>query len=126
MLFEYHNENPVEARVGDCTVRAIAFATDQSWEKTYWGICFEGYIQHDMPSANSVWGAYLIDLGFERFVIPNTCPSCYTVKDFCRDNPKGTFILATGSHVVGVKEGRYFDTWNSGNEVPIYYYKRKD
>ena len=125
MLFRYHNENPDKSRVGDCTVRAISFATSQPWEKTYWGICFEGYVQHDMPSANSVWGAYLMDLGFSRHVIPNECPNCYTVKDFCVDNPKGTFILATGSHVLCVRDGHYFDTWDSGNEVPIYYFKKE-
>ena len=124
MPFVKHNENPEGARVGDCTVRAIALATGQPWEKAYLGLCVEGAIQHDMPSANSVWGAYLKQHGFKCYVIPDTCPYCYTVRDFCRDNPKGTFVLATGTHAVCVKSGSYYDTWDSGLEIPLYYFAK--
>ena len=57
--------------------------------------------------------------------MPNMCPPCYTVKDFCKDHPVGTYILATGSHVVTVVDGNYYDTWDSGTEVPIYYWKKE-
>ena len=80
----------------------------------------------DMPSANAVWGSYLRKKGFVREIIPNTCPDCYTVEDFCRDNPKGTYILALSGHVVAVIDGKYYDTWDSGDEIPIYYWYRKD
>ena len=73
-----------------------------------------------------VWGAYLKKHGFVREVIPNTCPDCYTVADFCREHPKGTFILALSGHVVAVIDGKYFDTWDSGEELPIYYWHRKE
>lgn len=79
----------------------------------------------DMPSSNNVWGEYLKQKGFRRAVIPDTCPSCYTVKDFCFDNPSGKFLLATGSHVIAVVNGDYYDTWDSGEEVPIYYWERR-
>ena len=77
----------------------------------------------DMPSSNHVWGAYLMSKGFERHIIPNTCPDCYTVKDFCEEHPEGTYILATGSHVVAVIDGDYYDTWDSGDEIPIYFWE---
>lgn len=80
----------------------------------------------DMPSANHVWGMYLKNKGFTRHIISNVCPDCYTVSDFCRDNPYGTFILAISGHVVAVIDGDYYDTWDSGNEIPIYYWERKD
>ena len=79
---------------------------------------------HDMPSINKVWDEYLRRYGFYRNVIPNMCPTCYTVLDFCRDHPTGKFVLATGSHVVAVVNGDYYDSWNSGNEVPIFYYRK--
>lgn len=124
MSFVYRNENPEGARVGDCTVRAISLATGQPWEKVYWGLCVEGMKQFDMPSANSVWGAYLKHNGFVKVLIPDACPDCYTVRDFCRDHPRGTFVLATGSHVICAKNGTYYDTWDSGSEVPIYYFAK--
>ena len=120
-----YNANPDGKRVGDCTVRAISKATDQEWEAAYSALAVEGFLLYDMPSANHVWGAYLRRKGFRRNIIPETCPDCYTVEDFCRDNPKGVYILALPSHVIAVIDGDYYDTWDSGAEVPIYYWERK-
>jgi hypothetical protein len=125
MAWIKYNANPKGKQVGDCTVRAIAKATDQPWEDAYSGMAVQGFMMFDMPSANHVWGSYLKRNGFQRHMIPDTCPDCYTVKDFCRDNPKGTFIVALHGHVIAVKDGDYFDTWDSGEETPIYYFERK-
>lgn len=125
-MFKRFNANPDRKQVGDCVIRAVSAALGQDWETTYAEIALEGYMLCDMPSANHVWGAYLRRNGFARYVIPNECPDCYTVEDFCRDNPKGTFVLSIDGHVVTVIDGEYYDTWDSGACVPIYYWKRKD
>ena len=124
--FVSYNPNPVGLKVGDCVVRALSKALGQKWEETYIDLCVEGCLRCDMPSANAVWGAYLRRNGFEREIIPNTCPVCYTVEDFCAGHPNGTYILALDGHVVSVVDGQYFDTWQSGREVPIYYWHRKE
>lgn len=125
MSFIFSNKNPAGRMVGDCTVRAISAITKEDWETTYCRICMQGYLMNDMPSSNSVWGSYLRTLGFRRDAIPNDCPDCYTVQDFCDDHPSGEYILATGNHVVAVIDGNYYDTWDSGNEIPIYYWRRE-
>ena len=125
-MFQLYNPNPMKKQIGDCTVRAISKALNQDWESTYSGLALEGFWLCDMPSANHVFGAYLKRKGFKRYVIPDECPDCYTVKDFCRDHPVGTFILAIHGHVVAVEDGRYYDGWDSGDEIPIYYWKRKE
>lgn len=79
----------------------------------------------DMPSSNAVWGAYLKSRGFKRYIIPNECPDCYTVKDFCKDHPKGHYILGTGTHVIAIIDGFYYDTWDSGELIPIFYWKKE-
>lgn len=107
-------------------MRAISKALGQDWETTYAELALMGFCLCDMPSANHVWGAYLKSKGFARRIIPDECPDCYTVEDFCRDNPEGTYILAINGHVVCVCDGSYYDTWDSGHEIPIYYWKRKD
>lgn len=118
-----YNPNPAGARVGDCVIRAISKATKQSWQDTYIDLAIYGLQLCDMPSANHVWGKYLRDNGYDRKMIPNTCPDCYTVKEFCKEHQTGTYILALSGHVVCVKDGDYYDSWDSGNEVPIYYWK---
>lgn len=124
MSFVQANPNPRNGRVGDCVIRAITIATNSTWEKVYTELAAYGFAMGDMPSSNAVWGQYLKDKGFKRDIIPDTCPQdCYTIIDFCNDNPNGTYILGTGSHVVAVIDGNYLDTWDSGNEAPIYFWR---
>ena len=124
-MWRQHNENPCGRAVGDCTVRAIATAMDKPWDEIYAGIALDGYILCDMPSANHVWGAYLKRNGWRRHFIPDECPDCYTVADFAADNPHGTYILAISGHVVAVRDGDWYDTWDSGAEIPIYYWEKE-
>lgn len=126
MAWVFYNPNPKSIFVGDCVIRALTLACGQSWDKTYLQVSTHGYILKDMPSSNMVWGIYLKNQGFKRYIIPNECPDCYTVRDFCSDNPKGTYVLATGTHVITCIDGDYYDTWDSGNEVPIYYFRKED
>lgn len=123
-MFQKYNPNPISARVGDCTVRAISKLLDQSWYKTYIDLCIYGLVHCDMPSANIVWGDYLIHKGCTRHLIPYYCPFCYTVEDFCKDYKKGSYLLAISGHVVAVVDGDYYDSWDSGKEVPVYYWKK--
>lgn len=126
VMFIEYNANPLGKQVGDCVIRAISKATNQDWATTYLGIVMQGYILCDMPSANNVWGAYLKQKGFVRHMIPDTCPDCYTVKDFCEEHPKGIFLLALSKHVVVIIDGNHYDSWDSGNESPIYYFERNE
>lgn len=119
-----YNPHPYGNRVGDCTVRAISKALGQEWETTYAGLSAYGFIRGDMPNANHVWGAYLKKNGFRQHIIDDCGNEIYTVNDFCVDNPVGTYILAIDGHVVCVVDGKFYDTWDSGGEIPLYYWKR--
>ena len=123
-MYVFYNPNPSGKRVGDCVIRGISKITGQDWETTYIEIAVQGFMLYDMPSSNNVWAEYLRKKGFRRYVIPDTCPNCYTVKDFCKENQGGKYLLATGSHVVAVVNGKYYDAWDSGDEIPIYFWKR--
>lgn len=121
-MYVSYNANPDNSRVDDCVIRAISTATDKSWEETYIGVCLYGLMLHDMPSANHVWGDYLEANGFERSVIPNRK---YTVRDFAREHKQGTYILAISGHVVACVDGDYYDTWDSGDCIPVYFWRMK-
>lgn len=122
--YEYTNPNPQGKNVGDCTVRAIALATEQDWNKVYLDLCIQGYMLSDMPSSNNVWMAYLANLGWAYQRLQDSCPFCYTVNDFCEDHPTGTYIVATGSHVIAIINGTLHDTWDSGDKVPMFYFEK--
>lgn len=125
MAYIYYNPNPSKKLVGDCVIRAISKVTGLKWEQVHFDLCLESFQMDDMPSSNAVWGAYLYKMDFRKYVIPDTCPNCYSVKRFCQDHPRGTYLIATGTHVIAVKNGNYYDTWDSGDEVPIYYFRKE-
>lgn len=124
MWIEY-NPNPAQSRTGDCAVRAIAKALDISWETAYALLATNGFRMGDMPSSNAVWGSVLRQHGFVREIIPNTCPDCYTLEDFARENPKGVFVVALPQHVACVVNGDVYDSWNSLREIPLYYWRER-
>ena len=125
MWIEFLN-NPVGRKVGDCTVRAISKALDMGWEAAYIALIINGLQMGDMPSSDAVSGALLRQHGFYRKAVPDTCPMCYTVKDFCEDYPVGTFVLYCGGHVVTAVDGDYYDSWDSGSENVQYVWYRKE
>ena len=124
MPYQNYNPNPNHSRVGDCAVRAIAKATGRDWEEAYTALCAKGFELRDMPSSDAVWGRLLRDEGFHRRVIPETCPDCYTVAQFAVDHPDGVYVVKVDGHVVACEGGDYFDSFDSGEEAPIWYYEK--
>lgn len=125
-MYIFYNPNPKGSNIGDCVIRALTKACDMTWDDVYLDLMLLGFVMKDMPSANHVWGTYLMQNGFQRFALPNTCPDCYSISDFCNDHPKGTYVLATGSHVITIIDGNYYDSWDSGREVPAYLFAKGD
>ena len=125
MGFIYCNPNPKENRTGDCVIRAICIAENKSWDEIFLDLMAKCFELKDMPSDNGTWTKFLTSLGYKKHIIPDTCPDCYTVADFAKDNPSGTFILATGTHTVTVHNGNYYDTWDSGDKTVIWYFNKE-
>lgn len=125
-MFKQTNPNPSGSYVGDCVVRAISIANNRSWNETYINLCLTGLVMYDMPSSNRVWNEYLKSEGYKKHIVPDDCPKCYTIKDFCSEFFKGTYILGTGNHVVAVIDGDYLDSWDSGDETPIFFWTKEE
>lgn len=124
MSYIYYNPNPCHRAVGDCAIRAIAKALDKSWDDAYSLVTVRAFQMCDMPSSDSVWGSVLRMNGFYREGLPNLCPDCYTAEDFCRDNPIGTYVLGFGGHVATVVNGNIYDSWDSSQEIPQYFWTK--
>lgn len=126
-MFRQYNNSPNGSRVGDCVIRAISTALEQSWEETYIELCLQGYLMNDLPSSNAVWNAYLKNKGYTREFVQNDCPDCYTIADFAEEYPTGIYIIGTGTHATTIINGDIYDTWDCSGEQPIYfYYKQED
>ena len=99
-------------------MRAIAAALSLDWSKSYLLLCCYGLERGDLPSANDVWGALLQDRGLHREICDEV-----SVSQFCADHPKGTYVLAVSGHVVTAINGEYWDSWDSGDCIVLYYFK---
>jgi hypothetical protein len=121
--FVKYNPNPLQKNTGDCVIRMLTLVTGESWGTCYANLALKGLEMAEMPSANVVWISFLQDMGFKKYIIPNSCPSCYTIQDFCNDHPTGLYVVGTGTHVVAVLNGQYYDSWDSGDEIPVFYLK---
>lgn len=119
-----YNPNPQGLLVGDCTVRAICAATGADWTTIHREQCDLSEKMADMPSADRVWWALLRRYGFTQKKMIDRCPACYTVADFAKDHPSGVYVLGPHEHAVTVINGDWWDSWDSGNTVPTYFFRR--
>lgn len=124
-MFVYYNANTAGNLVEDCVIRALCVVFNDTWRHIYADLTMMGYYNYNMPNANKIMAEYLTLNGFTLRHLKDTCPACYTIRDFAMDHPFGTYVLATGSHVVALVDGYYFDTADSGDEVPLYYFEKR-
>lgn len=122
-IWKKWNPNPCLRSVGDCAVRAIAAALGLTWEEAFDILCDAGRAMCDLPNSDATWGAVLRMHGFRRFAVVTGCVDCYTAEDFARDHPRGVFVLGFGGHVATLIDGRLWDSWDSTQEIPQFYWE---
>lgn len=125
MGYVYYNPNPKGKNTTDCVIRMLTKIFDMSWDEAY--ISLSGIVlsEYEMPSSNYIWEKYLLSNGFRKMLLPSTCPDCMTVSEFTEMYNLGEYVVCTGSHVVAVIDGNYYDAWDSGDEVITYYFERR-
>lgn len=127
MAYTYYNPNPVARTfVEDCVPRALSKALDIDWEMAHVLLDNASIKMGDMPHSIEVLSAILRQNGFYRDIVPNTCPDCYTLEDFCNDHPQGKFVVGLGSHVAAIEDGVIYDTSDVSMELPLYYWYKKE
>lgn len=125
-MWIFFQPNPCFRSVEDCNVRALSAVLDIDWEQAFDMLASSAKKMCDMPHGAGVLGAVLRMHGFRKVVIPNTCPTCYTVRNFCQDNPKGVYVLCLSSHVTAIIDGNIYDSWDTSNEIPVYTWYKED
>lgn len=124
-MYKYANPNPINKYTDDCLIRTLAIIMDISWEKAYMDLCNVGLMIYDMPNQDATLSLYLREKGYKRFVIPNSCPACYSIEEFSKDYPVGRYIVLTSGHAVPVIDGDYYDVVDSGRDIPMYYWTKE-
>ena len=124
MAYIFFMNNPLGKNVGDCAIRAVSKAMNMSWEETYKELSVQGFCMADLPNSEAVYGGFLFLNGFARKSIETECPDCFTVRDFCEEHPKGVYVLVCNSHAVCVIDGSYYDSFDSGSEIPAYVWEK--
>lgn len=133
-MYVYYNDNPGNLNVGDCVIRAISLALSYNWFMVHDELSFLSRKMLDMPSSNRVWKTYLKNKGYVENMVETRCPNCLTLRSFCESHPLGRYIVSTceyakansiivtGTHLVTVIDGDYFDTWDSGDDIPLSFF----
>lgn len=126
MGYRYINVNPRNLYVEDCVIRSIALSERSSWDDIFMDLSVLGLDLCDKVDSNYVWQTYLKRLGYRKVIILNSYKNNFTIADFCRINSKCEGLLGTGSHLVYVRNGNYYDNWDCGSKVPIWFFTKGD
>lgn len=122
------NKKDLKDKVGDCQIRAFSKVLDLTWVEAFdltIPICRElqTYTIFDCDLAKT--REAMRRLGFEYTGISNKKGSKRpTVKSFAKSHPKGKYIVTVAHHVVAVVDGKYYDTWDSGEKSLYGYYEK--
>lgn len=123
-MWKRFQNNPKNLNVGDCVIRAISASTGMDWYTIHRALCDLSAEMADWPNADRVWWAFMEQIGFAKKRLVDRRPDCYTVADFAIDHPRGIYVLGPHEHAVAVINGDWWDSWDSGNTVPTYYFRR--
>lgn len=106
------NYKKKDLRIGDCVIRAIAIATQQDYKKV-WSDLFElGKEMGFMPNSEQTYLKYLADNGWNEIKLGKKLVrlSFSEVTEMSKDK---FIICSTAGHLVAMKDGNIFDTYDS-------------
>ena len=124
--FKCINNNPKGIKAGDCVVRSISLASEETWDNVYVGLCELGLKLKDMPNNKRVFEKYLQIKGYEKLKMPKHEDNTrYNVKELARELPHGNYIVSVANHLTCIIDGVIHDTWNCVHKSVGNYWKVK-
>ena len=122
-----YNPNPKKKNVGDCSLRAYCAAFGWTWEEAFEKsseIAKDEAIMMDThTTCEKVMEGegYVLDEEFKKSKRKDL-----TVNEFALTHPYGTYFLNTHGHLLCVKDGEYWDSWDSGKKKVRRIYIKKN
>lgn len=124
-MYKEYNNNPKNKKAGDCVVRAFALASGKTWDATLTDLYNIAMQIKYMVNDKQVYTRYAESLGFIACKIELKNGHKPTVKTFTEDRPSGIYILRIANHLVTVKDGVYYDSWDCGYKSVYTYWRVK-
>ena len=122
------NKKDLKDRYGDCQIRALCKVLDLSWLEVYdlmVSACRKEQISSIFSCPVDVRNRVMNSLGFKYTGISNKKGSKRpTVKQFAKQHPVGKYICTVANHVVACVDGKFYDTWDSGERSLYGYYEK--
>lgn len=124
------NKKDIKDEFGDCTIRALSKALNVTWLEAFdrtVPLCREYQVSSVFGAPSYIEREIIKRLGFEYTGISNKKGTRRpTVDSFAKEHPGGTYILNVANHEVACVDGKYFDTWDSGEKSLYGYYTKME
>lgn len=124
--YMFHNVNPKGYITGDCLTRAIALATDLSYEDVVMGLA-KTQIE-TCRCGNEHFPIYLESIGWAKNKQPRKSNGKkYTIDEFCKKiaEPSKRYVISCAGHITCVVDKKIHDIWNCGEMSVGNYWTRK-
>lgn len=125
MEFVKFNANPKGRKTGDCVIRAICTALNESWEDTYKGMLTVALDTGYAISCKDNFSEYLKRKGYEKQKMPKkSSGKKYTVAEFCNELAKDnyTYVINLANHLTLVRNRNIYDLWDCSRKSVLNYW----
>lgn len=110
---------------GDCVIRAITLIEKMEWLDVFDELTIIARKNWDISISQETFEIFLNSRNYIYHTgRPEKGGKRETVKGFAQKHPKGTYFLRVANHVVAVENGKYYDSWDSGNCCLYSYWEK--
>lgn len=125
-LWKDYNPNPLGKNTGDCSIRSYCAAFGVTWDQAFDIATKIAKNEKCIPDAVNVCDKVLTEhfhmVVDEEYSKINKNDRL-TVNEFTMMHPVGTYVVTTRGHQIGIKNGEYWDSWDSGDKKITKIYK---
>lgn len=125
--YKYYQPNvkDLKDKYGDCVIRSLTKAVNKPWIDVFEELLVYARELQCMPNGKACYETYLKANNFTYTGISNKKGSKRpTVKGFAKEHKDGTYVVSVANHMVTIVDGRYYDTWDSGDCCMYGYWKK--
>lgn len=124
---EPYNVNPKGWKEGDCVIRAISYASCESWDKVFQDLSNIALKKKRLFNSKQVYEEYLDNLGFVKHQQPKFDDGTkYTIAEINQvvDSRKYDVIISCAHHLTCIDNDCLIDTWSCLNKCVGNYWTR--